>query len=45
MLAGICVPSAFAAEQDMMRALLDEHQAGAYAFIGQVRKAKSPVSG
>jgi hypothetical protein len=44
-LAGICVLSAFAAEKDMMRALLDEHQAGACAFIGQVRKAKSPVSG
>ena len=42
MLAGICVLSAFAAEKDMMRALLDEHQAGACAFIGQVKKRKAP---
>jgi hypothetical protein len=44
-LAGICVLSAFAAEKNMMRALLDEHQAEACAFIGQVGEAKSPVSG
>ncbi len=44
-LAGVCVLSAFAPEQDMMRALLDKHQAEACAFIGRVRKAKSTVSG
>lgn len=40
MLAGICVPSAFAPEQDMMRALLEEHKTEACHRPGQ--KSKKP---